>query len=119
MKTLISTGKIRSIRSIRRWAMALVLGVALLATNVSPALAIGSSPTSPTEGEVSLSKIEQKSKDVLRKGPRGMDEVQARAEGGLNGVQGSADSSKMTSPSETQANTVLDDVKDFIKGATD
>ena len=116
MKTLISA---RAVRSIRRWAMALVLGMALLATNVAPALAIGSTPTSPKDGEANLTKIEQKSKDVLKNGPRGMEEVQARAEGGLNGVQGSADSSKMTSPSETQATTVMDDVKNLLKDATD
>ena len=116
MKTLISTGMIRSIR---RWAMALVLGIALVAANVAPALAIGSSSTSPSEGEANLTAIEQKSKDVLKEGPRGMDKVQARAEGGLNGVQGAADSSKMISPSETQATTVADKVEALIEGVMD
>lgn len=108
-----------TIRSLRRWAIALVLGVALFATHAAPALAFGDRPTSPKEGEANLTRIEQKSKDVLRKGPRGMDEVQSRAEGGLNGVQGSADRSKMTSPAKTRANTVKDDVADLLKSATD
>lgn len=102
-------------RNIRRWAVAAVLGVALLLTNVSPALAIGSSPSDPSDGLTQLDKIEQRSKDVLKNGPRGMEEVQTRAEGGLNGVQGAADRSKMSTPANSQAATsVMDNIKDAL-----
>lgn len=97
-----------------RWAIAGALCMLVFVANVQPAAAFGSSSSKPSDGVVQLDKVEQQAKDVLEKGPRGMEAVTARAEGGLNGVQGGADTSKMSTPENSKDATT---VKDSIKGA--
>ncbi len=90
----------------------LCLTIFLAAT---PAFAMGSSQAKPSEGIAQLDKIEQRSKDVLKEGPRGMQEVQERAKGGINAVQGGADQSKMNTPENSkEAVSVIDQVKDAL-----
>lgn len=104
---------------LRRWAIAASLCLAILFAYALPAAAISSSPSKPTEGEVSLDKVEQRSKDVLKKGPRGMDAVTSRAKDGLNGVQGGADANKMSRPSNSpQATTAAENIKETLKNIT-
>ena len=99
-----------------RWAMAAALCALVFVANVQPASAFGGSGSKPSDGVVQLDKVEQRSKDVLKNGPRDGDAVASRAEGGLNGVQGGADASKMSTPANSpEATTVADNVKGAIK----
>lgn len=99
-----------------RWAIAATLCTLVFVANVQPASAFGGSSSKPSDGVVQLDKVEQQAKDVLKNGPRGGDEVAARAEGGINGVQGGASASKMETPANSKdATTVADGIKGAIQ----
>ena len=90
--------------------------VTLIWANATPAFAFGSSPSSPTDGEVSLTQVEKMSEKALQSKPRSAKEVSAVAKGGLNGVQGAADQDKMIQPGDApEATTVKDDIESGIK----
>ncbi|MEL6440991.1 MAG: hypothetical protein AAFQ80_17260 [Cyanobacteria bacterium J06621_8] len=72
----------------------------------------------PSDGEVSLNKIQDKTDNVASSDPRGMEEVQKEARKGLNGVQGGADKDKMISPEDTDALTVRKKVSKFLDNLT-
>ena len=95
-------------------AIALVLTISF-GLAPSPAHAFGGVSSKATDGEASLSEVRAKSEDVAKSNPRSGKEVSNVAQGGLNGVQGSADSKKMIQPSDTDASTVKDDIESGIK----
>jgi len=99
-----------------RWAMGAAFCLLVFIANVQPAAAFGSSTSKPSDGVVQLDKVEQQAKDVLKEGPRGIEDVTARAEGGINGVQGGVDVSKMDNPENSQDTaTVKGAIKDAIE----
>lgn len=105
-----------NIAQLSRWAIATTLCALVFIANVQPALAFGGSSSKASEGVTQLDKIEQRANEALEKGPRGADEVTARAEGGINGVQGGADASKMETPANSkETTTVADGIKSAIK----
>jgi hypothetical protein len=83
-----------SFRSLFSMFTALVISVALiLGLAVTPSMAGSSSVTKGTE---QLNKIDDAAAQVAeRSSPMGIDEIEARNEGGLNEIQGSADANKM------------------------
>jgi len=83
-----------SFRSLFSMFAVLVVSAALiLGFAVTPSMAASSSVTKGTE---QLPKVDAAAEQVAEKSaPMGLKEVEARSEGGLNEVQGSADASKM------------------------
>ena len=83
-----------SFRSLFSMFTALVISAALiLGLAVAPTMA-GSS--SVTKGVEQLPKIDDAAAQVAeRSSPMGIDEIEARNEGGLNEIQGAADANKM------------------------
>lgn len=107
-----------------RWAKA--AAVALLCTVVLfaqsyPALAIGSSPTRPAEGEPQLNEILDEAEDAIRpENALDSDRVIERANSGLNEVQGKADVKQMNRPENSrQAKSAAEEVKQALGKAMD
>lgn len=102
-----------------RFVIAGLLCVTLLFSNALSAAAIGTSKSMPTEGTEQLKGIQQETDKVANSNPRSMQEVQAKAQKGLNAVQGDADKDKMYRPSNSgDATTVKEEVKDFLGNIT-
>ncbi|MGQ4646415.1 low temperature-induced protein [Lyngbya aestuarii] len=95
-----------------RFLMALFIGTWLFFSSASPAAAASSSPT---KGEDQLKRIEQKSEEVLKSGPRGLKETTSEANKGINEVQGSADVEKMKQGESQNATSVEQQVKEAVK----
>ena len=70
----------------------------------------------PTQGVMPLKNIEQESKEALQPKPRSLEEVQAKAKKGINGVQGAADLEKMKNPANAKSNatSVEEQISDFL-----
>jgi hypothetical protein len=113
-----------SLRTVRIFTIAWVSAFLFL-TAAAPAFAavgFGSTPSKPTDGTAQLGKIEARSQDIAESkvAPGSMEEAEARAQGGLNEVQGAADKDKMSRPSNSQnATTVTDQVGKALKKAVD
>ncbi|HEY9624731.1 MAG TPA: low temperature-induced protein [Crinalium sp.] len=93
----------------------------LFFSNMAPAAAISSSPSSPRSGETPLNEIFEKSEDALRAEPRTMKELQTEASKGYNEVQGNADfnDAEMKRPENSQdATTAAEQVEDALKKIT-
>ncbi len=71
----------------------------------NPQTMINSTKSNPTEGEAPLNEIYEKSEDILREPPPGMQRVQQEAVQGYNEVQGDADFDKMHRPDNSQEAT--------------
>jgi hypothetical protein len=113
-----------SLQAIRVLTIAFVSAFLFLTTTV-PAFAafgFGSTSSKPTDGTAQLGKIEARSQDIAESkvAPGSMEESEARAQGGINEVQGAADKDKMSRPSNSQnATTVTDQVGKALKKAVD
>ncbi|MCU0526501.1 MAG: hypothetical protein MUF72_16940 [Elainella sp. Prado103] len=78
----------------------------LFLTNVAPALAIGSTPSRPSEGEPPLNDIFKESQDAIRpENALDADKVIERANAGLNEVQKDADIDQMNRPENSRQAT--------------
>jgi hypothetical protein len=91
-----------------------------LLLNVSSALAAGhSTPSKATEGEAQLNKIYDRSEDMLQNGIPSLEQVEKRANEGINEVQGDADKDKMSRPGNSQqAVSVKDQIKKSLEKAS-
>jgi hypothetical protein len=113
-----------SSRLVRVLTIAFVSAFLFLTTTV-PAFAaagFGSTPSKPSDGTAQLGKIEARSQDIAESkvAPGSMEESEARAQGGINEVQGAADKDKMSRPSNSQdATTVTDQIGKALKKAVD
>jgi hypothetical protein len=106
-----------SIRPIRLVVTVLITAFMLLTTTV-PAFAFGTSRSKPTDGTAQLGNIERESQKVAESkvAPGSMEESEARAQGGINEVQGDADKDKMSRPSNSQdATTIRDEIGKALK----
>jgi len=70
--------------------------------------------SSVTEGEATLNNIQDKTDDVARSNPRGIEEITKEAQKGTNAVQGGADADKMVSKEEANATTVKEKAANFF-----
>jgi hypothetical protein len=106
-----------SIRPVR-FLVALFIGVIVFLGQIPSALAVGSTPSKPTEGPAHLDDIQKESEDALRRIP-GMEEVQRKSNEGLNEIQGAADADKMNRPSNSQqAKSVEEEAEGVLKKLT-
>lgn len=91
----------------------------IIFANVSPAFAIGSNRTNPTEGSVQLDEIQRKSEEVTKEPPLGLRETASEANKGINEIQGDSDADKMYRPETSrQATSVEEQVKDALENLT-
>ena len=100
--------------SLRLVLTVFVCGVLFIAS-ANPAQA---ERTRDADGEVSLNKIQDKTDDVAKSNPRGINEVTKEAQKGTNAVQGGADADKMISPNEADATTVKEKAESFFDSLT-
>ncbi len=86
-----------------------------------PALAIGSSPTRPSEGEPRLNQILDESEDAIRpENALDADKIIDKANKGLNEVQGTADIQQMNRPTNSrQAKSAAEEVQETLSKAMD
>lgn len=117
---MISTTLFTWVRAAKIFAVAFVCAASLFVSN-APAFAFGTkTPAAPAEGAAQLDDTYEAAKQTTKGQPRGMGEVQEKASSGLNGVQGTADASKMKSPGDSEgATTVKGQVKDALDSALD
>jgi len=90
-------------------------------SNAAPALAFGSSSSKTSEGLEQLDKVQEKSARAIsgeRSAKNDTRAVMENSQKGLNGVQGEADKSKMTSPSDADSKTIEANVKDVLEKIT-
>lgn len=75
--------------------------------------------TAPQAGESQLLDIEKQAQEAVLKDPYSREETQAKANTGLNEIQGAADLDKMKRPENSQgATSVEDKSKKFLEGMT-
>lgn len=99
--------------------LAIAACVMLLFSVATPAMAIGSDRSNPSEGEVQLDNIYNKAERALEAEPRNMKEVQAEAKQGFNEIQGSADANKMNQRGDAEhATTVKEQVEKILDDVT-
>lgn len=98
-----------------------VICALVLFTNAYPALAIGSTPSRPSEGETRLNGILKESQDAIRpENALDADEVRRKANEGLNEVQGAADLNQMNRPENSrQATSAAEQVQQALGKAVD
>lgn len=65
--------------------------------------------SSPSQGEDALKQIQKDSEQVLRGGPPSLEDVQAKAQEGINEVQGGADKEKMKNAANSQGSTSVEE----------
>jgi len=109
-----------AVRLLKGIAIALICAVVLFSQSY-PALAIGSNPTRPSEGEPRLNKILDESEDAIRpENALDSEKIIDRANKGLNEVQGTADIQQMNRPDNSrQAKSAAEEVKEALSKAVD
>ena len=96
------------VRYAKRFVVMVVCAVMLFVTS-QPANAFGmKSSSDASEGVAKLDQVQAESEAALTAEPRGMSEVQQKANAGLNGVQGTADAGAMQTPSDSGAATTVE-----------
>lgn len=90
----------------------------LLFSQVMPAYS--ATQSSPTSGEANLTKIEEEAQKAVLEDPYSREKTQAKANEGLNEVQGAADAEKQLRPSNTKpgAESVEQKVKEALEKVT-
>jgi hypothetical protein len=90
----------------------------LLFSQVSPAYS--GTKSSPTGGEANLTEIEKEAQKAVLEDPYSREKTQAKANAGLNEIQGAADAQEMKRPSNTSpgAESVEQKVKEALEKVT-
>jgi hypothetical protein len=102
-----------------RFLLVAVACTFLIFSNAFPAFANSSAKSDPTEGSARLDNVQRKSEDILKRDPLDLQETQAEANKGLNEIQGSADASSMSRPSNSRkAETPAEKVERALEKAT-
>lgn len=105
------------LKSSIRFVLAVFVCGLLFISSAYPAQAVTSSTT---DGEATLNKIQDKTDDVARSNPRGIEEVTKEAQKGLNAVQGDADRGEMISPEDVSGvTTIREKAANFLGDLTD
>lgn len=104
-----------------RFLVAACVCALLLLSNALPAFSDPVNPTanrtSPQQGEANLQSIEKEAQKAVLKDPYSRSETQAKANEGLNEIQGAADIDQMSRPENSQdAISVEDKSKNFLEG---
>lgn len=76
------------------------------------------SPTAPENGQEQLLDIEKEAQQAVIEKPYSREQTQAKANAGLNEIQGTADVNKMKRPENTDADSVEQKLKNVLEKAT-
>jgi hypothetical protein len=108
------------ISSVRKLVVVAICAAMVLLT-ASPALAIGSTPSQPNQGEAQLNDILKESQDAIRpENALNSDKIIERANRGLNEVQEDADIQQMNRPENSrQATSAAEQVQRALGKAVD
>jgi hypothetical protein len=104
-------------RPVRFIATVLTAAFIFVSTTL-PAFAFGAPSSKPTDGTAQLGNIEREAQKIAESkvAPGSMKEAEARAQGGINEVQGDADKNKMSRPSNSKdATTITDEIVKALK----
>lgn len=102
-----------------RFVFAALMSVMLLLSTALPAAAIGASKSSPDKGAEQLNSIQQETEELTENNAPSSSRVINKANKGLNGVQGAANTENMNRPSNSQeAVTVEEKVEGFLEKIT-
>ena len=104
-----------------RFLVAACVCALLLLSNALPAFSDPVNPTanrtSPQQGEANLQSIEKEAQKAVLKDPYSQSETKAKANEGLNEIQGTADIDQMSRPENSgDAISVEDKSKNFLEG---
>jgi hypothetical protein len=115
------THRFSKFNQIAKSLLVAVVCALVLFTNAYPALAIGSTPSRPSEGETRLNGILEESQDAIRpENALNAEEVTRKANEGLNEVQGAADIKQMNRPENSrQATSAAEQVQRAFDKAVD
>lgn len=114
MKVFLSDFCIRMWRSIFAFAICTLLMLNL----AFPAMAIGSSPSSPSKGVAEMDGVQAEAEEAIDGQPRKLEEVQSKAKEGANGVQGKAGTNMNTPENSEQATSVREQAKNAFGSIT-
>lgn len=107
------------LNSIRGYILKVGLALLVCVSMVSmaaPALAIGGSPSHPTEGVPKMQEMKEASEDAIEQEPRNIKEVQEKAKRGPNEVQGDANLETLKTRRNSQsAETVEEQAKELLE----
>lgn len=104
---------------IAKAALAVAACALLVLSAASPAMAFGSSSSSPSKGVAEMNELKETSKQAVEAEPRSTKEIQNKAQKGPNAVQGSANLDKMNTTANSQeATTVSEQVEEILEGLT-
>jgi hypothetical protein len=113
--------KLSALRPIRLLLVAFACAF-LMFSYASPAYSDTPQPTgttkAPQQGESNLLDIEKEAQEAVLKDPYSREQTQAKANEGLNEIQGAANIDKMKRPENTQATSVEQKSKKFLEGMT-
>jgi len=106
-----------------RFLVAVCFCAFLVFSNAFPAYSdpvnITGNPTAPRDGESNLLDIEKAAQEAVLQDPYSREQTQAKANAGLNEIQGTADLDKMSRPENSQgAISVEDKSKNFLEALT-
>ena len=96
-----------------RVLLSIVFSILLIFSSSFPALAAKTSPL--TKGTVQLDKIEQKTQEAIDSPTTSLKEIEKKGDGGINEIQGRADSNKMISSKGTKLPIVKQTEKSLNK----
>jgi len=113
--------KLSALRPVR-FLVAVCVCALLVFSNAFPAYSDPVNPTAsrtaPEKGEEQLRSIEREAQEAVIETPYSREKTQAKANEGLNEIQGTADIEKMKRPENTQATSVEEKSKNFLEALT-
>ncbi len=113
--------KLSALRPVR-FLVAVSVCALLVFSNAFPAYSDPVNPTAsrtaPEKGEEQLRSIEREAQEAAIETPYSREKTQAKANEGLNEIQGTADIEKMKRPENTQATSVEEKSKNFLEALT-
>lgn len=105
---------LRPIRILLAVCVCAVLAFGYAAPAFSDPVNPTASRTAPQEGEVQLRGIEREAQEAAIDKPYSREKTQAKAQEGLNEIQGAADIEGMKRPENSEATSVEDKSKNFL-----
>lgn len=105
-----------------RFLLAVCVCALLVFSHTLPAFSAPVNPTAsgtaPEQGEAQLRSIEREAQEAVLDNPYSREETQAKANEGLNEIQGTADVGQMKRPENAQANSVESKIKNVLEKVT-
>lgn len=105
-----------------RFLVAVCVSAVVMLSYAFPALSAPvnpkATPSAPQEGQEQLLDVEKQAQEAVTEKPYSLEQTQAKANKGLNEIQGTGDADKMKRPENAQADSVEDKLKNVLEKAT-